>query len=107
MVGPCHSLRVGSILARSMNAISELEVTNLSDVDEVLAVIMPQLVVMQSELAFHEDTVTTLNEAVARQQQEIMTLQRQLTLLKQRQDAQTGQTDGGGGDLADEKPPHY
>ncbi len=66
-----------------------------------------QLTEVQSQLAFQEDTIASLNEALAAQQQEILTLRRQLTLLKQRQDEQAAQLDQGGGAPAQEKPPHY
>ena len=66
-----------------------------------------QLMEVQSQLAFQEDTIATLNEALAAQQQEIITLRRQLTLLKQRQDEQAVQLDQGGSAPAQEKPPHY
>ena len=60
---------------------------------------------VQTQLAYQEDTVRALNDALAAQQQEILVLRRQLQLLKQRQDEQAA------GDTADapagEKPPHY
>lgn len=65
-----------------------------------------QLVELQSQLAFHEHTVSTLNEALSGQQQEIITLRQQLALLKQRQDEQAAQMDQGDAPV-DEKPPHY
>ena len=65
-----------------------------------------QLVDLQSQVAFQDDTVSALNEALSQQQQEIITLRRQLTLLKQRQDEQALQI-GEGGPPADQKPPHY
>ena len=69
-----------------------------------------QLMEVQSQLAFQEDTVQSLNDALALQQQEILTLRRQLELIKLRQDEQAagaGQhTDQPGGPV-DEKPPHY
>ena len=63
-----------------------------------------QLMEVQTQLAFQEDTINVLNEALALQQQEILVLRRQLELLKQRQDEQAaGQVPG----EVDEKPPHY
>ena len=73
---------------------------NLEDVVE-------QLVELQIQLAFHEDTVAALNEAMASQQQEILVLRQQLTLLKQRQEEAQAQIDQGGVSAVDEKPPHY
>lgn len=64
-----------------------------------------QLEEVQTQLAYQEDTVQTLNDALALQQQEILLLQRQLQLLKQRQDEQGPGSDAPAG--AEEKPPHY
>lgn len=75
----------------------------MSATDELLS----QMMEIQSQLAFQEDTIATLNEALVEQQQEILTLRRQLALLKQRQDEQAVQLDQGGGAPAQEKPPHY
>ena len=69
-----------------------------------------QLMEVQSQLAFQEDTVQTLNDALAQQQQEILLLRRQLELIKLRQDEQAAgaghQTDQTASPI-DEKPPHY
>jgi len=69
-----------------------------------------QLMEVQSQLAFQEDTVHSLNDALAQQQQEILLLRRQLELIKLRQDEQAAgaghQTDQPGRPV-DEKPPHY
>ena len=63
------------------------------------------LVDVQTQLAYQEDTVRQLNQALAAQQQEILVLRRQMQLLKQRQDEQghAGATTA----PLDEKPPHY
>jgi SlyX protein len=62
------------------------------------------LVEVQSQLAYQEDSVQALNEALVAQQQEIMVLRRQLQLLKQRQDEQLpGQSET----AAERPPPHY
>ena len=73
------------------------------DTEELLR----QLADVQSQLAFQEDTVSALNEAVARQQQEIMVLHRQLALLKQRQDEQSARLVPESPVAEEEKPPHY
>ena len=57
-------------------------------------------------MAFQEDTIAALNEAIATQQQEILVLREQLALLKQRQEEQAAQLDLGGAP-ATERPPHY
>ncbi len=74
----------------------------MTDMQDVLA----QLVELQSQMAFQDDTIAALNEALAAQQQEILVLREQLTLLKQRQEEQAAQLDQGG-PAADERPPHY
>ncbi|RLA46218.1 MAG: SlyX protein [Gammaproteobacteria bacterium] len=67
-----------------------------------------QVMEVQSQLAFQEDTVHALDAALALQQQEILLLRRQLELIKLRQDEQAAghQPDQRGGPV-DEKPPHY
>ena len=61
---------------------------------------------VQSQLAFQDETVAALNDALASQQQEILLLRRQLELLKQRLDEQARGEDSSA-PVADEKPPHY
>ncbi len=68
--------------------------------------VQQQLEELQSQMAFQEDTVAALNEALAAQQQEILTLQRQLALLKQRLDEQALQIADGPAE-SEPKPPHY
>ncbi len=65
-----------------------------------------QLVDLQSQVAFQEDALQALNDALAEQQREILMLRRQVELLKQRQDEQAAQLDDAGSPV-DEKPPHY
>ena len=60
---------------------------------------------MQAQLAYQEDAVRELNDALALQQREILVLRRQLQLLKQRQDDMGSEP--AGPDKADEPPPHY
>ncbi len=64
---------------------------------------------IQSQLAFQEDALQTLNDALASQQREILVLRRQLELLKERQDEQAAARgeNVNSGDSATEKPPHY
>lgn len=64
---------------------------------------------IQSQLAFQEDALQTLNDALASQQREILVLRRQLELLKERQDEQAAARgeNANSGDSATEKPPHY
>jgi len=67
--------------------------------------IVRQLVDVQTQLAYQEDTVQALNEALASQQRELLVLRRQLQLLKERQEEQAGGQDPAAD--AREKPPHY
>ncbi len=63
---------------------------------------------LQNQLAFQDDTLHALNAALADQQRVILTLQRQLTLLKSRQDEQAAAlAELPGGQAQDERPPHY
>lgn len=65
------------------------------------------MVELQNQMAFQEDTVEALNDAIAAQQIEISLLKRQLELLKQRQDEQGPSNDQPGEATVDERPPHY
>ncbi|MFT6051362.1 MAG: SlyX protein [Halioglobus sp.] len=65
------------------------------------------LIEVQNQLAFQEDTMEALNTVLTQQQQEILVLRRQIELLKQRQDEQGTGLDGDQADPATEKPPHY
>ena len=67
-----------------------------------------ELVDVQHQLAFQEDTVAALNDALTLQQQEILILRRQVELLKQRQEEQREPGfDQTPASIIDEKPPHY
>jgi SlyX protein len=67
-----------------------------------------QVMELQSQLAFQEDALRSLDEALALQQQEILVLRRQLELLLKRQQEQAAQHDAGMVHTQfDEKPPHY
>lgn len=67
-----------------------------------------QMMELQSQLAFQEDAVRSLDEALAHQQQELLLLRRQLELLQQRQPDSTALAEAlSAGVLADDKPPHY
>ena len=64
------------------------------------------LIDLQSQLAFQEDTVQTLNKVVIEQQGQIERLNEMLTLLKQQVDQAQFDAESGS-QLVDEKPPHY
>lgn len=78
-------------------------VENVADLDTLTKDMME----LQSQLAFQEDTVEALNDAIASQQTEISLLKRQLELLKQRQDEQGPSNDAPEEGAIDERPPHY
>ena len=65
------------------------------------------LVDVQTQLAFQEDTISALNEAITQQQQEIILLRRQLKLLKERQQELGTHSDDAPPPTIDERPPHY
>lgn len=65
-----------------------------------------QVVELQSQLAFQEDAISGLDAALARQQQEIMLLRRQLELLHQRLWARAEEP-ASTTDAPEAKPPHY
>lgn len=75
---------------------------SMSDIEDLAQ----QLVEVQSQMAFQEDTVNALNEAVISQQKEILVLREQLALLKQRQEEAAAQTDQAAPTIV-ERPPHY
>lgn len=87
----------------TINAERINEVRNVADIDALTK----DMVELQSQMAFQEDTLEALNEAIAAQQSEISLLKRQLELLKQRQDEQGPPGDQPGEAGADERPPHY
>ncbi len=67
-----------------------------------------QMLELQSQFAFQEDAVRSLDEALAQQQQEILLLRRQLELLRQHQQEQAAHNEAGSaGAPADDRPPHY
>lgn len=67
-----------------------------------------QMMELQSQLAFQEDALGSLDTALALQQQEILVLRRQVQLLRARQQEQEGNSEAGMANApSDEKPPHY
>jgi len=65
---------------------------------------------LETRIAFQEDLLTTLNDVVASQDQQLTTVTRKLdTLLKQLEEQQRQSGYGGAGDdaMAHEPPPHY
>tara|TARA_R110002049_G_scaffold9894_6_gene49382 strand:+ start:677 stop:910 length:234 start_codon:yes stop_codon:yes gene_type:complete len=67
-----------------------------------------QMMELQSQLAFQEDALGSLDAALAQQQQEILQLRRQVQLLRIRQQEQENHQEAGAASAPlDEKPPHY
>lgn len=67
-----------------------------------------QVLELQSQLAFQEDTLGSLDTALALQQQEILLLRRQVELLLARQQEYEANNEAGAAYVArDETPPHY
>lgn len=72
--------------------------------DSLAARAQDRLTELETKLAFAEDLLETLNQAVIRQQAQIDSLQQQLRLLHQQlRDAQPNEARS----LRDEIPPHY
>lgn len=65
------------------------------------------LVELQSQMAFQEDMISSLNEALTEQQREVLLVRRQLELLKQRLEEQTLSSDSVPPSAGHERPPHY
>lgn len=72
-----------------------------------LSTLAADLIDVQSQLSFQEDTIASLNDALTQQQKEILTLRRQVELLKHRQDEQSTSSNQDNAPSIDEKPPHY
>lgn len=66
-----------------------------------------QMVELQTKLAFQEDTVQTLNEIVAEQQQDILALKGQVNLLLEELKSVLISLEVGGIGGQQEIPPHY
>lgn len=66
-----------------------------------------QIMDMQSQIAFQEDAIRSLDAALAQQQQQMLLLRRQLELLSARQQEQEARGREGEPVPQDEKPPHY
>ncbi|MGB3611072.1 MAG: SlyX family protein [Cellvibrio sp.] len=66
-----------------------------------------QLIELETRVAFQEDTLTQLNQVVAKQDQEILTLQQQLRLLAKRLDDALYVQEQGIAKPLEERPPHY
>jgi len=66
-----------------------------------------ELIDLQTRLAYQEDTIAQLNAVVTKQDTDILQLQHQLRLLAKRIEELALAPNTDGGDLVDERPPHY
>jgi len=64
-----------------------------------------ELIELQTQLAFQEQTIAELNSAVTNQQQQIDLLRREIVLLKEKFGALEEKVEVG--PEQDERPPHY
>lgn len=62
---------------------------------------------LESQVAFQEDMIDSLNQLVSRQSEELHLLQRHLRLVADKVAPLVDQQDGTPYNAADEKPPHY
>ncbi|MEI7466115.1 MAG: SlyX family protein [Burkholderiales bacterium] len=65
-----------------------------------------RLMALEVKVSFTDDLVDELNRTVARQQQQVEALARELVRLRG-QVREMGERDGGAGDPGQEVPPHY
>ncbi len=66
------------------------------------------IVELQQQIAFQEQTIDTLNEVVSKQQKDLTRIERTLGLLgQQMKNLQQAADAGQGGAEANEPPPHY
>lgn len=63
-----------------------------------------ELIELQTQLSFQEQTITELNDALTSQQQQIDRLRLELKLLHEK--IEEGH-EGGDQSIGDERPPHY
>lgn len=68
-----------------------------------------QMIELETKMAFQEDAMQKLNDVVAEQQQDILALRNQMTLLIDELGQVLGDLHGDGGVASNtiEKPPHY
>ena len=66
-----------------------------------------QLIDIETRLAYQEDTIAQLNEVITKQDADIIKMSQQLRLLAKRfDDLQYDQADAGG-EVTNDRPPHY
>ena len=68
---------------------------------------MGDIAALEAQIAFVEDTVQALDEALAAQQQHILSLERQIDRLQQQLKDQGARLDEVAADASEPPPPHY
>ncbi len=78
-----------------------------SSPDALLGQLVDQLIDLQTQVTFQDDTIQTLNDQVAKQQQDIMDMRKKMDNLVDELKLAMG--DFQGSDISNEieKPPHY
>ncbi len=67
-----------------------------------------QLIDLQTRVSYQDDTLAQLNDVVIEQDNIISTLQKQMIALAKKHDEMNYSAEqGGAGNPADERPPHY
>ena len=68
--------------------------------------VMNELIELQTRLAYQEDTIQQLNDVITQQDATILQLQQQMRLLAKRMD-EIALAQDSGGEILNERPPHY
>lgn len=80
----------------------------ITHLHEVSPMSEDRFIALETKLAYHEDAAQQLSDVVARQQQQIDTLETALRELIERVNSLSTQQEGASkNSLADEVPPHY
>lgn len=69
--------------------------------------LMQRMANLESQLAFQEDTIETLNQLVTQQAREFQTLQRKMQVLGEKFQQMSDRQSDEPSNPADEVPPHY
>lgn len=69
--------------------------------------LMQRIADLESQLAFQEDTIETLNQLVTQQAREFQTLQRKMHVLGEKFQQMSDRQSDEPSNPADEVPPHY
>lgn len=77
------------------------------ELDEKVGQLQQSLIDLQTQVAFMEDTIETLDSIVTEQSQRIADQTRQLQLMYQKMESQQGGSQIQPFDLMRDKPPHY